>query len=65
MTSLPFCAVLLLDESVIPQSDDAKLALLSELPVFLPREAVASLVSGTGKTAFSDLLDRIKNILVM
>ena len=53
------------DECAALQSDDAKLALLSELPVFLPREAVASLVSGTGKAAFSDLLDRIKNTLLM
>lgn len=47
------------------QSDDAKLALLSQLPVYLPSEALASLVSGTGKAAFSDLLDRIKNAFLM
>lgn len=49
----------------MPQSDDAKLALLSELPVNLPGEALASLASGKGGAAFSDLLSRTKDAFLM
>ena len=48
-----------------PQADDAKLALLSGLPIHVPTEALASLVSGNGKEAFSDLLSRIKDAFLM
>ncbi|CAM9843247.1 unnamed protein product [Pylaiella littoralis] len=47
------------------QSDDAKLALLAELPAYIPGEALASLVSGAGKGAFSDLLSRMKDVFLM
>eukprot|EP00752_Nemacystus_decipiens_P009436 g8435.t1 len=47
------------------QSDDAKLALLAELPACIPGEALASLVSGAGKAAFSDLLSRTKDAFLM
>eukprot|EP00903_Cladosiphon_okamuranus_P006626 g6471.t2 len=47
------------------QSDDAKLALLAELPACIPGEALASLVSGAGKAAFSDLLSRMKDAFLM
>ncbi|CAN0075413.1 unnamed protein product [Ascophyllum nodosum] len=47
------------------QSDDAKLALLAELPVHLPRQSLAPLVSGVGKAAFSDLLSRTKDAFLM
>lgn len=47
------------------QSDDAKLAILAEMPVHLPRQALASLVSGVGKAAFSDLLSRTKDAFLM
>ena len=47
------------------QSDDAKLALLSGLPIHVPTEALASLVSGNGKEAFSDLLSRVKDAFLM
>lgn len=47
------------------KSDDAKLALLAELPAHIPSEALASLVSGSGKGAFSDLLSRLKDVLLM
>lgn len=47
------------------QSDDAKLALLAELPTCIPSEALASLVSGSGKGAFSDLVSRMKDAFLM
>ncbi|CAN0367987.1 unnamed protein product, partial [Ectocarpus fasciculatus] len=47
------------------QSDDAKLALLAELPTCIPSEALASLVSGSGKGAFSDLVSRVKDAFLM